>query len=102
MSLEPLPDSTGSVAPDPAVTGDVVRDGDQAAVQRRIDGERAALGRTVEELAARLDWKAQLRRRVAQATQGVGATAQRVVGATGVPALGSAARRAWARLRRST
>jgi hypothetical protein len=33
------------------------------ALRRRIDDERFALARTVEELAARLDWRSRLRRR---------------------------------------
>ena len=103
MSVEPVPDSSGSVTPDPIVAGDVVRD---AAVQRRIDGGRAALGRTVEELAARLDWKARLRRQLTRATHDVGATAQRVFDRAGLAAGEGArravgtARRAWGKLRR--
>jgi hypothetical protein len=33
------------------------------ALRRRIDDERVALARTVEELAARLDWRSRQRRR---------------------------------------
>jgi len=33
------------------------------ALRRRIDDERVALAHTVEELAARLDWRSRIRRR---------------------------------------
>lgn len=92
MSVEPVPEKV-----EPTVAGEVVPDGDPAAVQRRIEGNRAALGRTVEELAARLDWKARLRQRAAQATQEAGATVRRLVGPAGRGAVG-VARRVWARL----
>jgi hypothetical protein len=84
MSLEQVPEQTGSASPDPDAAGDVVRgevvrgEGDEAVLLGRIDAERAELGRTVEELSARLDWKAQLRRRVTQTTEGVVATASRL------------------------
>ena len=96
MSLEPLPEQSGDV-----VRGDVVRgDGDEAVLRGRIDAERAELGRTVEELSARLDWKAQLRRRVTQTTEGVVETASRLWREP--RRLLREPKRLWRKLRRST